>query len=159
MAPDEFARECREVSRALRRLPREVRTALRDRVRPEVAEPMASDVRAAGTSVWARRVAATTRTGAGADPRIVVGSAKRVTTGGATARDLVFGINFPAGTKIKAVPAKAGRRGHRRHSTRQFVGRRDPFVFSTIGRNVGEYLERWADIVADTVAEVTRGRR
>ena len=157
MTPEEFARECGEVSRRLRRLPVTLRAALRSRVRSEVAEPMAADIRAAGSTVYGRRVAPTTRVRAGADPTIVTGSARRVVSGGGTARDLVFGIHFPAGNRITAIPAQNGVRGHRRRTTRQFSRTADPFVPVTVDRNVETYLETWADIVTETVEEETRG--
>lgn len=152
--PREFAAECREASRNLRRLPVEVRRELRRRVKDEVAQPIAADIRAAGHSVYARRVAATTRVRAAADPTIVAGGAKRVASGGARGRDLVFGTHFGGGSRVTAIPARPGRRGYRRHTTRQFAGRHDPFVFGTVGRNLDRYLELWAGIIDDVVEKV-----
>lgn len=158
MQPEEFARECRETARNLRRLPLGLRYGLRNQVKNEVAEPIAQDIRSSGRSVYARRVAPTTRVRAAADPMVVVGGAKRVASGGARGRDLVFGTNFGGGERIKAVPRPAGERrryarGYRRHSTHQFRNQRDPFVFRTIGRNLDQYLELWAGVVDKAVNE------
>lgn len=157
MTPEQFSDQCRQASRSLRRLPAEVRSELRARVKAEVAEPVADDVRRAGSTLYARRAAGTTRVRAGADPTVVVGGAKRVASGGARGRDLVFGAHFGGGSRVTAIPTRPGRRGHRRHTTRQFAGKRDPFVFSTIARNAGRYLEMWADIITETIERnVTR---
>lgn len=127
-------------------------------MKTDVAELIAGDVRQAGSTVYARRTAATTRVRAQADPTIVVGGAKRVASGGARGRDLVFGTNFGGGGRLTAVPRQNGHRGYRRFSTNQFRGRRDPFVFATVGRNLDRYLDRFADVVDDIVQKVmTRG--
>lgn len=153
MTPEEFAAECRETSRKLRRLPATVRVYLRRHVKERVAQPAADDIRKAGRTVYARRVAPTARARAGADPTVVVGGARRVASGGARARDLVFGANFGGGGRVRAIPARPGRAGYRRVTTNQFAGRRDPFVFATVGRNLDRYLEAWAGIVDEAVAE------
>lgn len=156
MTPDDFAAECRRNALALRRLPADLKRELRARVRDDVARVVADDIAAAGSGVYARRVAATAKVRAGAEPTVVVGGARRVASGGARGRDLVFGVNFGTkGDKVRAVPAASPRqgrgRGYRRHSTRQFLGRREPIVFGTIGRNLDRYLELWADVVTDLV--------
>lgn len=138
----------------MRRLPIDVRRELRTRVKSEVAGPIAQDVRSAGSTSYGRRVAGTTRVRAQADPTIVVGGAKRIVSGGAKGRDLVFGTHFGGGSRVTAVPARSGRRGYQRRSTRQFAGRRDPFVFGTVARNLDRYLDLWAGIVDDVVGKV-----
>lgn len=153
MEPEEFARECRETARNMRRLPKDLRGALRVNVRSQVAIPIADDIRSAGRSVYARRVAGTVRTRSSGDPTIVVGGAKRVASGGAKGRDLVFGTNFGGGNRIKAVPRSDSHRGYRRHSTHQFRRQRDPFVFRTVGQNLDRYLDLWAGIVDKVVTE------
>lgn len=165
MTPDDFAAACRDNARAMRRLPAELKRELRGRVRDDVATVVADDIRAAGSGVYARRVAPTAKVRAGAEPTVVVGGGKRVASGGARGRDLVFGVNFGGkGDKVKAVPRAATRQGrgagYRRHSTRQFMGRREPIVFGTIGRNLDRYLDRWADVVTDLIdRSLGHGRR
>jgi hypothetical protein len=88
MTPEEFASACRDTSRQLRKLPADVRRALAARVKGEVAEPLAGAVRSAGSGTYARRVAATTKVRASADPKIVVGGQRRITSGGATGRQV-----------------------------------------------------------------------
>lgn len=140
----------------MRRLPADVKRELRTRSKAEVAEPIAQDVRAAGTTIYARRVAGTTRVRSQADPTIVVGGSRRVASGGARGRQLVFGVNFGGGGRVKAIPSRPGRSGHRRVTTNQFKGRQDPFVFSTVFRNIDRYLGLWADIVTETIEKGVR---
>lgn len=154
MTPDEFAATCRDASRDVRRLPAEVRRALGRRVRDEVAAPLATDIRGAGTTTYGRLVAPTAKVRASGDPTVVVGGARRVASGGAKGRDLVHGIHFPAGNRVTAVPARAGRAGYRRRTTRQFDRPKDPFVFRTIAARLDATFDRWASIVTDTVGEV-----
>lgn len=152
--PEEFAAECREVSRSMRRLPAEVKRALRARSRAEVAEPMAADIRTGGRSVYARTVAPTARVRSNADPTIVLGGARRIASGGASGRDLVFGAVFGGGRKVGTVKATGRTKAHRRRTTRQFASGRDPFVYRTVFSNVEEYLDRWATIITDEVRKV-----
>ena len=135
----------------MRRLPAEVKRTLRARTKEEVADPMATDIRAAGRGVYSRRVAPTAKVRSNADPTIVVGGARKVASGGAKGRDLVFGAHFGGGSRVTAIPTRPGRAGHRRHTTRQFAGTKDPFVFYTVGRNAARYLELWADVITDTI--------
>lgn len=153
----EFSGECRRQAKALRRLSPEVKRALRERVRPEVAEPLAGEIRSAGTGVYSRRAAATARSRSGADPTIVVGSSSPAFSGGASTRDVVFGAEFSGGSRITAVTSPRARR-HLRRSTRQFI-RQESFVFPTVARSIDRTFDRWASIVDDVVTqEVTNGR-
>lgn len=154
--PTEFAAACRQTSRAARRLPAEVRRDLKARVRDRVAEPIAADVRAGGSTTYTRLVAGTTRVRADADPTVVLGGARRLVSGGARGRDLVFGAQFGGGKAVVSVPSRPGQRAHRRRSTMQFGGR-DPFVFATLRRNIDRYLGLWADVVVETVGRVIPG--
>lgn len=138
----------------MRRLPAEVRKALGRRVADEVTEPLAAEVRTAGRTTYGRLVAPTAKGRAKGDPTIVVGGARRVASGGARARDVVFGAHFGGGVRVTAVPAGNGHRGYRRRTTRQFDRRPDPFLFGTVKRQLDPTLNRWADIVTETVEEV-----
>jgi hypothetical protein len=158
MTPEEFASACRDTSRQLRKLPADVRRALAARVKGEVAEPLAGAVRSAGSGTYARRVAATTKVRASADPKIVVGGQRRITSGGATGRQLVFGTEFGGGNRVGVVRSTARRRGHRRRVTRQFVAQRSPFVFRTVAREAGPAFDRWAGIVDDELGKLTYGK-
>lgn len=148
----EFSDECRRQAKALRRLSPEVRDALKARVRPEVAEPLAGSIRGSGQTTRSRRAAATARTRAGADPTVVVGSSSRVFSGGASTRDTVFGDEFGGGSRVSPVSAGRARR-HLRRSTRQFIVR-TPFVFPTVRAQVDASFDRWASIVDDVVGKV-----
>lgn len=154
---EEFARECRETSRQLRRLPADLRRALAQRSKTEVADPLAQRISAAASGPYGRALSGAVKTRAQADPQIVIGGARKVVSGGASARQLVYGVEFGGGSRVKAIPATARRRGHRRHTTRQFVGKHRPFVFPTIGRHIPAALEAFAGIVDDVLKGVTRG--
>jgi len=157
-SPAEFAAECRTAARNMRRLPSDIRRELGQRSKGEVAAPLAQKVAAAARGPWGRVLSGAVKTRASADPVIVVGGARRVVSGGASPRQLVYGTEFGGGSRVKAIPATARRRGHRRRTTRQFIGKHAPFVFPTIGDNAEWVLEKFADIVDDVLGRVTNGR-
>lgn len=150
----DFAAACKDASRQMRRLPAELRRTLATEVRDEVAEPMAADIRSAWHGPYAAALSGATKARVQTDPQVVVGGARRVVSGGASARDLVFGTEFGGGRRVKAIPARAGRRGHRRRTTQQFPAGGQHAVYGTIGRNLTRYLESWADAVDKIVGKV-----
>lgn len=147
---------CREASRDLRRLPREVKAALKARTRPEVADPLAAEIRSTYRGRYAAVLSAATKTRTSGDPKIVVGGARRVVSGGASPRDLVFGDQFGGGKKVAEVTrrTKRGSVTYRRHTTRQF-GPAKPTIYPTISREIPRVLDRFATIIE----EVFRGSR
>lgn len=147
-----FAAECDAASKSLRRLPKDVRRALASDVKSEVAAPLADKIGAASRGPYGRVLAAATKARASADPQIVVGGARRVVSGGASARQLVYGTEFGGGGRTTAVPAGRGHKAYRRRSTNQFR-RAYPFVFPTIGREGEWVLDRFADIVLKAIDE------
>ena len=149
--PEEFAAVCRERARQVRRLPADVKRALSARVRPEVVEPVAADMRAAATGPHAALLAAGVKPRTGATPELVIGGARPRISGGASPRDVVFGDEFGGGSRVTEVPARQGRRAYRRHTTRQF--KRRPFAFPTIARDLEKILDGYATIVTDTLEE------
>ena len=151
MTPEEFAAVCRERARQVRRLPADVKRALSARVRPEVVEPVAADMRRAVTGPHAALLTNAIKPRTGATPELVIGGARPRLSGGASPRDVVFGDEFGGGSRTTDVPARPGRRGYRRHTTRQF--KRRPFAFPTLARNVDKVLDTYADIVTDTLEE------
>lgn len=153
MASDDFARECREVSRNLRRVPSDLRRAISSEVRDEIAVPLAGKIKTAATGPWSRVLSAGTKARAGADPTIVVGGASPKLSGGAGPRQVIFGAEFGGGKRLTPVPGRSGRRGYRRYSTNQFRQNQRPFVFSTVSRNYSWALEKFADIVLEKVDE------
>lgn len=157
MTPDEFARECDDAAKAVRRLPRDLRRAFAQRTRDEVAEPLAARMRASGGGVYGRRVSATAKARSQADPTIVVGGARRVASGGASARDLLWGNEFGGGKKVRALVGNARRRGHRRRTTQQFVRNQSPFLYNTLSRSWDWALDKWATIADETINEGMKG--
>jgi hypothetical protein len=149
---DEFARECDAASRALRRVPTDLRRELGREVKEQVAVPLAAKIGAAASGPYARALSGAVKARAQADPTIVIGGSRKVVRGGANARQLVFGTEWGGGKRTTRVAARPGRRGYRRRSTNQFVPAH-PFVFSTIGDNVDWVLDRYSDIVLKVLNE------
>ena len=152
--PDEFARNCREVSRQLRALPSEMRRELSSGVQDEVAVPEASRVKAALSGPWGSALAASTKARKLADPTIVVGGTRRVVSGGASGRDLVYGSQFGGGGRVSTVTRRGPGRPStfRRRSTRQFAGKGRETILPTIRRDADLILAGFARIV-DRVLE------
>lgn len=152
MALDDFSVACKAASRDLRRLPTELRRTLAQRVRPVVADPLAEDIRGSYHGPYANALRAQTKTRVSGDPKIVVGGARKVVSGGASARDLVFGDQFGGGRKVAEVTrrTRTGTTRYRRHTTRQFAKPR-PSIFPTIGRTMDRTLDRFASIVEEVL--------
>ncbi len=154
MAGDDFAQACKDTSRNLRRVPAELRKLLGREVRDTVAEPLASDIRAAFDGPYRRVLVGAVKTRVQGDPMIVVGGARRVLSGGASVRDVVFGDEFGGGSRVSVVPSTSKRRGHTRHTTRQF-GRARGNVLGTIRSTADTTFARWVDavnkIIDDTI--------
>lgn len=144
---DAFARDCMTASKQLRRIPADLRRALASDVKTEVAAPLAAKISAAASGSYGRALAPQVKARASADPQIVIGGTKRIASGGASGRQLIYGTEFGGGSRVTAIPTRPGRRGHRRRTTRQFIRQHRPFVFNTIGRNGGWVLDRFAHIV------------
>ena len=150
----EFAHECKEAARNMRRLPKELRRDLANEVRDEVAEPLAGDIRAAWSGPYARALAGATKARVQTDPQIVVGGSRRVVSGGANARALVFGTEWGGGRRVTPIPSRPGRRGYRRRTTQQFPRTGQHAVYGTIHRTLDATFERWADVVDKIVGRV-----
>lgn len=143
----EFEQQCKQAARQLRRLPAELRRQLGPEVRDEVAEPLAGSIRAAFSGPWVSVLAAAVKTRIRTDPTIVVGGSRSVLSGGGSVRSIVFGNEFGGGTRVTPVPSRAGRRGYRRRSTRQFAGAGRHPIFGTIERKLDDTFERWTRVV------------
>ena len=142
----------------LRRIPKDLRKALSVRVKPEVAVPLAARIASAASGPWGPVLAAATKPRASADPTIVVGGARKVVSGGASARALVYGVEFGStGRTITGVNAGRGHRSYSRRSTRQFLRHKRPFIFPTIRSSGGWVLDKFATIVDDVLGEVRNG--
>lgn len=152
----EFATACKTAARQMRRLPAELRRALANEVRDAVAEPLAADIRGAWRGPYAPVLAAGTKARVQTDPQVIIGGSRRVVRGGASVRDLVYGEEWGGGRRVKAIPARPGRRGHRRRTTRQFAGQGQHAVYGTVARTMERSLERWADVVERIVTGVMR---
>lgn len=155
-----FERECKLVSRQLRRMPAELRKALAAEVQPRVAVPLAGKVANAFAGPWAAPLAASTKARKLADPTIVVGGAKRVVSGGANARQLVYGATFGGGKRVQSITRRTRNGGktttYRAHVSRQFGAGRDT-VFPTLRASGGWVLEQFAGIVDDVLGKVSNG--
>ena len=155
--PQEFAAECDQVAKSLRRMPAELRRALASGVKSDVAAPLAAKIGAAAAGPYGHALSGAVKARAAADPTIVIGGSRRVVSGGASARDLIYGTEFGGGKRTTAVPRNAKHKGYRRRSTNQFHPAH-PFVFPTIGRESDWVLDQFATIVLDTLDKgVNRG--
>jgi hypothetical protein len=142
----------------LRRVPKDLKKALSVRVKPEIAEPLAQRVSGAWTGPYAQVLATATKARAGAEPIINIGGARKVVSGGASPRQLVYGVEFGAtGRRVVGVSAGKGHRSYSRKATRQFVGHHAPAVFPTIRRSGGWLMDKYADIVNDVLGKVVSG--
>ena len=173
---DDFEASLRDAAMGLRRIPKELRKELSVRDKPEIAVPLAAKIASGWSGPWGPALAGATKARAGADPTIVVGGAKAVVSGGASARQLVYGVEWGANANtVRTVNRQKGRgnsgRGRvtareraaaaakgqiifKRHSTRQFVGKRAPSVFPTIRSNGGWIMDKFATIVDDVLSPV-----
>lgn len=152
----QFHNDCKQLARAMRGLPPELRRALASEVKTEIADPLADKMRASLSGPHAAALSGSIKARVSADPKIVVGGARRVVSGGAQARDLVFGNEFGGGKKIGRVTSRRGK-VYRRRTTNQFVPAR-PFVFATIADNGPWLLDTFADVVLKVIdKELDRG--
>jgi hypothetical protein len=147
---EEFVADCEQAAKQLRRIPKDVRRALAADVKTQVAAPLADKIGAAATGPYARALSGAVKARASADPVIVIGGSRKVVTGGANPRQLVYGTEFGGGKRVSVVPRNARHSGYRRRGTNQFHPAR-PFVFPTIGRESDWVLEQFADIVLKTL--------
>ena len=150
---DDFAQGCRDASRNLRRVDKELRRALSSESKEKVAAPLAAKVASAASGPWARVLAAGTKARAGADPTIVIGGMRPRASGGAGPRALVYGTEFGGGSRRAELPGSPRRRRHHRNTTAQFRRNMHPFVFPTIAKNVDWVLDTFADIAMTTLEE------
>lgn len=155
-----FERSCRDTSRQLRRLPADLRKELAAQVQPKVAVPLAGKIAQAFGGPWAAPLALQTKARKLADPTIVIGGAKRVASGGASARDLVYGATFGSGDR-EATVTRRTRSGssttYQVHTTRQFHRKGRDDVFNTIRSNGAWVLTQFAGIVDDVLGKVSNG--
>lgn len=137
-----FAQDCRKASKDLRFLPRDLKRQLASDIRTDVAQPLATRISGAARGSYGRVLAPQVKARSQANPTIAVGGGRRLVSGGATGRDLVYGTEFGGG---------------RSKRTRQFVRNKAPFIFPTIGRSGGWVLDRFADIVDRVLGRVSDG--
>jgi hypothetical protein len=155
-----FARSCRDTSRQLRRVPAELRKALASEVQGQVAEPLAGKIAQAFTGPWSGALARSTKARKLADPTIVVGGARRVVSGGASGRQLVYGATFGGGSRVSTVTRRtsSGRStSYKVHTTRQFRGKGRDDLFNTIRSEGAWVLTQFASIVDDVLGKAVNG--
>ena len=162
MSLEDFERSCRDTSRQLRRLPSELRKAIAADAQTRVADPVVADLRGRWAGPWARQLAAGTKSRKAADPTLVIGGARRVVSGGASVRQLVYGAEWGGGKRVtptRRTTRNGGRAtAYRLRSTRQFL-RPTPALVPTLRDNAGRMLTAWAELVLDTFDKVVdRGR-
>ena len=107
-----------------------------------------------------RRVASTGREYRGGRIRGGVRGARRVVSGGASARQLVYGATFGGGSRRSTVTRRtsSGRSTtYQVHTTRQFRGKARDDVFDTIRANGAWVLTQFAGIVDDVLGKASNG--
>lgn len=149
---ESFADECEFVAKQLRRIPRDVRRALASEVKTKVAVPLAGKVGSAARGSYGPALSGSVKARASADPVIVIGGSRKIVSGGANARQLIYGTEFGGGKRTTAIPRNAKHRGYRRKTTNQFVPA-TPFVFPTVAHETPWVLDQFADIVLKTLDE------
>jgi hypothetical protein len=143
----------------LRRLPADLRRALAADVQQAVAGPEAARVAGAWRGPWATQLAGATKARKLADPTIVVGGAKRVVRGGASARQLVYGENFGGGGRRRSVTRRkrhGGTVSFKRDTTAQFAARGSRTIFRQLDADTALILEGFAQSV-DRVLDGLQG--
>lgn len=175
---DDFARDCRAMAAAVKKLPSDVRAELGREVKTRVAEPLAQKIAEQAHGPYGRALAASVKVRVSADPTIVVGGTRPVVSGGATGRDLVFGTEFGGGNRVSVVNRERhadgrkrvgrigrgeqerqrarGRSVYKRHTTKQFRNP-NPFVYPTVEANVEWALDEFAAIVMGKIANILPG--
>ena len=153
---DEFARSCKDTARSMRRLPKELRQALSSEVQPRIAEPLAGKIAQAYAGPWAAALAASTKARKLADPTIVIGGRRRVVSGGASGRQLVYGATWGGGgVRVSTVTRRTRNGGrpatYKAKTTRQFRGKANDRIFPTIRANGAWVLDEFAGIVDDVI--------
>lgn len=150
-----FEQACKAAARDLRRIPAELRKRLGREVRDDVAEPLAADIRASFDGPYQRVLVGAVKARIQGDPMVVVGGARRVLSGGASVRDVVFGDEFGGGSRVRVVRSTSKRRAHQRHTTRQFGPPRGN-IFHTIRSTADATFDRWADVVERIIREAVK---
>lgn len=152
-----FRQECFTASRALRRLPKDVKAATRTRVTEDVARPLAAKISSAASGPYAAVLAPAVKVKADLTPVIRIGGARKVVSGKASVRQLLYGTEWGGGKRVanvnrqsrsnrpgkrrgrvsaaeRAAQAAAGRTIYKRNTTMQFRTPH-PFIYPTIESN------------------------
>lgn len=154
---DPFAGASRDAAKALRRLPAEARKVTGREVQERVAEPLAEAVRqryTAGPPMVAA-LAQAVKTRVQVEPVLVVGGARRLVSGGAKGRQLVYGVEFGSGSVVKRarqLGATGRARGSTRGTTAQFAGPGHDVVFGTFRARAEQTYTAWLGVL-DTVLD------
>lgn len=150
--PQEFAQRCQQASKALRRMPADLRRTMAAEAKEKVAVPLAGAIARAATGPYARVLAAGTKARKAADPKVVVGGMRPRLRGGAGPRDLIWGTEFGGGKKVSNVAPSRRRGRYRRRTTTQFMPA-NPFVYKTVTNSMDWVLDAYADIVLAVLDE------
>jgi hypothetical protein len=148
MPADPLAGETRQAIRALRRMPDELRKALRSQVRDTIAAPLATLVAARRPGRQAAGI--TVKAVGDLEPAIRVGGgASPVYQHRAQGRQLFYGIEFGGGVSRTWIAARSPRGRHysyRRRVTAQFVPAH-PFVMPTFAANRDRISDEWVAVL------------
>lgn len=159
---DAFADAAYRAARNIRFLPKDLRREMGNVVRDAVAEPMARDIRAAWRGPYRYPLSQATKARVSGDPTVVTSGRTPRLSHGAGPNTLVKGVEFGGGkraTYVNPYTRGGGRSGRRRHGVNGFTrrpgtgmfGAPQHAFFGTVGRNLGRYLDRWADAVSSVI--------
>ncbi|HEY9494606.1 MAG TPA: hypothetical protein VIR15_07120 [Intrasporangium sp.] len=161
-----FARQCKALSRAVSALPKDVKQNLSPQVVEAIGPKLSQAVGHAARGPFRRALFGAARVRANPNPTLVVGGrtgASSTLSGGAAARDVVFGTEYGGGNRVSTVNRKPGKRGrvsaaerakggaggksvYKRHTTRQFH-KGWPYVWDTTEEQMPWVLDAYADII------------
>lgn len=147
-----MTRQLRDTAAALRALPAQVETAVRDHGHREVAEPMAALVRqAARGSRWHPKLASGISAEPGPAPALRLSTARPVFSGGASTRDVVPGALWGRGGRSTSVVSPRGRASYRpTTTTAQFRPAGVDYAWAPITGGT-RLVDAWADLIDDAI--------
>ena len=150
-----FPRDVAALVDQLAALPDDIRAHVDDLVHERVIQPLVDDIRGRETGPYGSALAGAI-TVAGDAPAIEVVSAGAIVSGGASADELVWGSEYGGGERVSIVSASTRAKSYKRHTTRQFRGGW-PVIVPTVEQSADQTVERFADVVDETLEVIRRG--
>lgn len=148
----------------LRRADKDVVKQMRRAVTREVNPWLKSAIRRNATDAPSRAIASTARVRSGQRPAVVVGSSKKIGSGGASTGELAAVYEFGGYTEYERGYARRNRRTGGRHKvvrhTQRQIPRRDRqgrFIYPAVADAAPMLVGAWVQVIAETYTEATSG--